>query len=219
MKNRLQGVVFFFINVLPDLDQDIEETVNMIKTFNGPLVQKIHADGRYVCMFVPTTKEATRIQKVDFNAPFPRLVGRSLDVMRFGARAKQLPFRLTGETSDNVLCGVITLFVNFQPGMKNVKPQEILEFIRNINKEPIQILNDDGRYDILIVPTTKEASRVEKVDYDSPFPRFVSIPSKVTPVPVPVSVQEKQEDFEGEEEEDEEDEEAVDTDTLQEQEE
>jgi len=48
--------------------------------------------------------------------------------------------------------------------------------IREINKEALELIDKDGVFKLLIVPTTKEGSRVEKVDWDYPFPRL--IPSK-----------------------------------------
>jgi hypothetical protein len=34
-------------------------------------------------------------------------------------------------------------------------------------------INKESNYQIMIVPTTKEACRVEKIDFDKPFPRYI----------------------------------------------
>jgi len=73
------------------------------------------------------------------------------------------------------ITGIISLMVNFHPDTVNEIP-ETLRLIREINKEALELIDKDGVFKLLIVPTTKEGSRVEKVDWDYPFPRL--IPSK-----------------------------------------
>jgi hypothetical protein len=59
---------------------------------------------------------------------------------------------------------------------------------------------------LIIVPTTKEASRIEKVDYDSPFPRLVpkmvEKTKMVVPMPFKSEKPEKDEELEDEPDDD-----------------
>jgi hypothetical protein len=60
---------------------------------------------------------------------------------------------------------------------RKIDPAEVMPMVYKINEEAIRIIAEDGQYQLMIVPTTKEASRIEKVDYEMPFPRFV--PKKI----------------------------------------
>ena len=46
------------------------------------------------------------------------------------------------------------------------------EFCTKCNKELFDEIKESTQYRIAIVPTTKEACRIEKIDFDKPFPRF-----------------------------------------------
>jgi len=63
----------------------------------------------------------------------------------------------------------------------------------------------DGQYQIVIVPTTKEATRIEKVDYEAPFPRLVpKANEKTKPIIAPkVTFTDDKDDDEGDDEKDE----------------
>ena len=63
-------------------------------------------------------------------------------------------------------------------------------------------ITEDGRYQIMFVPTTKEANRIEKVDYDEAFPRFV--PRSVKSRPALMLAREDEESEDNDEEENEE---------------
>jgi len=170
---KLKGVVFFYFNLYPDLGQQVTATMQMIKEMNKPLLDKLSEDGRYVCVMVPTTKEATRVEKVDYDSPFPRYIPRSLDVQKVGLTKGQKKKPVTIFQQEEPLWkGLLTLYVNFWPEVK-LDPNEVLNLIRTINQEAIQQITQDGQYQFMIVPTTKEASRVEKIDWDNPFPRLV----------------------------------------------
>jgi hypothetical protein len=204
-KNKLKGIMVFYINMYPDLGQQLEPTLTMIKEMNRPLMDKLTEDGNYVCLLVPTTKEATRVEKVDYDSPFPRYMPQSADVNRCGLKKDvqpKKPKRFFGEAQDEeaeeepTMRGFITLFVNFHPDV-NLDPNEVMKLIQKMNKENLATIIEDGQYQIMFVPTTKEASRIEKVDYDMPFPRLMpKTVSKtktgiVTPVP---KVEEEEED-------------------------
>jgi hypothetical protein len=177
-KKKLKGVVVWFVNLYPDLGQSVEDTMQMVKQMNKPFMDKLTEDGQYVCLLVPTVREATRVEKIDYHAPFPRYMPKSLDIQKVGLKdnEKKKPKQVFGQEAGPSMGGVISLFVNFHPEIK-VDPKEVMPLVAKINEEAIQIIAEDGQYQLMIVPTTKEASRVEKVDYEMPFPRFV--PKKI----------------------------------------
>jgi hypothetical protein len=174
---RLKGVVVFFVNLYPELGQDVKMTMNSYKEMSKPLIDGMTSDGRYVPIFAPVHKEATRIEKVDFDSPFPRFNPNEEEVVQTFAKPKKKNKKIfqqqeVEETKEETFAGFITLFINFHPEVK-LNVQETIDLIKEINAESLSLINKDGRYTILIVPTTKEGSRVQKVDFDSPFPRFV----------------------------------------------
>lgn len=174
---KLKGVVVLYVNLYPDLGQEIETTIRMIREMNKPMIDAVSQDGNYVCLLVPTTKEATRAEKVDYNAPYPRYMTKSVDIAKVGLKGTSEPSVFKGLETESKLKGFITLYVNFHPEVK-VDPAQVMSLIQEINKEALHQIAEDGQYQIMVVPTTKEASRIEKVDYDSPFPRLT--PKKVS---------------------------------------
>jgi hypothetical protein len=188
--NKLKGVIVFFINLYPDLGQDVHATMNLVKDLHKPLVDSLNEDGRYLPLFVPTHKEATRIEKIDYDAPFPRYMAKSHDIMKVGLqdgikKHKNNMF----QQQNSVFKGVISIFVNFHPEM-NLDIVDTINLIKSVNAESLTKIQEDGQYQLLLTPTTKEASRAEKVDWDMPFPRFVpkmqgkknAVPKKVVAV-------------------------------------
>lgn len=73
----MKGIITFYINYHPDLGQDLTQTVEVFRQVNKDLFDAIAADSDYRVAIVPTTKEACRIEKVDFEKPFPRFVSRT----------------------------------------------------------------------------------------------------------------------------------------------
>ena len=174
MSGKLEGVIVWFLNLYPDTGQSVETTMRSVKEMNQPLMQSMSEDGRYVCLLIPTTKEATRVVKVDYDAPFPRYMPRSADVNKLGLPSNEKkPKKTFAQQDDYVFNGLINLFINFHPEVK-FEVDEVLSVIKEVNKEAFDLISKDGRYQIMIVPTTKEASRIEKVDFDMPFPRLTS---------------------------------------------
>lgn len=170
---KIKGVVVFFINLYPDLGQDIFMTMNLVKETSKPLVEKLVQDGRYIPIFAPVHNEATRIEKIDFDAPFPRITSNDEVVKTFGKKEKKIKKIFEEEQEEQeTFFGFINLFVNFQPEVK-LDVKETMNLIKEINLESLEKINQDGQYTIVIVPTTKEASRVQKIDLDAPFPRFI----------------------------------------------
>jgi hypothetical protein len=72
----MEGIITFYINFHPDLGQDVEKTIEIFKQTNKDLIDSVNKDSGYRVAVVPTTKEACRIEKIDFNKPFPRFVSR-----------------------------------------------------------------------------------------------------------------------------------------------
>lgn len=69
--------------------------------------------------------------------------------------------------------GIITFYINIHPDLGQ-DMLNIVDVFRQANKELIDTINNTSEYKVAIVPTTKEACRIEKVDFDKAFPRFVS---------------------------------------------
>lgn len=169
---KLKGVIVWFINMYPDLGQSVDHTLHMIKEMNKPLMERLAADGRYVCLMIPTTKEATRIEKVDYDAPFPRYKAKSYDVLKMGlSENDNKPKQVFVPKEERSFGGLVNLFINFHPDSQ-FEVTEVLPLVQSINEDAFRIIVEDGQYHFMIIPTTKEASRVEKVDFDMPFPRF-----------------------------------------------
>lgn len=68
----MKGLLCFYVNFYPDLGQNDRDTLAFIREFNSELIEKVHGEGEYQVMFIPVTKEGTRLEKVDFDKPFPR---------------------------------------------------------------------------------------------------------------------------------------------------
>lgn len=73
----MKGIITFYINFHPENGQDVNETIDLIKTANKEVLDLITKDTGYRIVFIPTTKEACRIEKIDFDLPFPRFSPKS----------------------------------------------------------------------------------------------------------------------------------------------
>jgi len=67
--------------------------------------------------------------------------------------------------------GIITFYINVETAEEG-KKLEFLSLMKQANTELIQKLEQHG-YWVMVVPVEKESSRIEKVDFDLPFPRYV----------------------------------------------
>lgn len=78
----MKGFINLFVN-FPDFDPDrIDAIVQIIKRDNQE-VFALAAKTDYPIMLIPCQDEASRIEKVDFNAPFPRFISRNaIDVSK-----------------------------------------------------------------------------------------------------------------------------------------
>ena len=72
----MQGIITFYINWHPDIGQDHQQTIELFRQANKDLIEEIHSTTGYKVCVVPTTKESCRIEKVDFDKPYPRFVSK-----------------------------------------------------------------------------------------------------------------------------------------------
>lgn len=73
----MKGILTFYINFHPDLGQDVSQTIEIFRQINKSLFDEINSESEYRVAIVPTTKEACRIEKIDFDKPFPRSVPKN----------------------------------------------------------------------------------------------------------------------------------------------
>lgn len=73
----LKGFITFYINFFPELNQDVKVMMDMTQNYNKDVIEKLRA-ADYEVMFVPTTKEASRVEKIDLDKPHPRFVMNNL---------------------------------------------------------------------------------------------------------------------------------------------
>ncbi|CAE7860279.1 unnamed protein product [Symbiodinium microadriaticum] len=76
-------------------------------------------------------------------------------------------------TMSEKMNGVIMFYLNYSPDIEGVSLREHVDIFKELNAEFIKQLESETYYRVVIVPTTNEASRVEKMDFDHPFPRFM----------------------------------------------
>ena len=76
----MKGVIIFYVNFFPELEQNEVEVLTNMQKFNAAVIERIEKEG-YSAMFLATTKEATRVEKIDFEAPFPRYVLPRIDIV------------------------------------------------------------------------------------------------------------------------------------------
>ena len=65
--------------------------------------------------------------------------------------------------------GIMTFYMNVEE-CEDIKAY--LDILIDINSGLIQRMEEAG-YGVMVVPVRNESSRVEKVDFDQPFPRFI----------------------------------------------
>jgi hypothetical protein len=77
----LKGFITFYINFFPELGQDVKPILDLTQNYNKEVIDKLRAVD-YEVMFVPTTKEASRVEKVDLDQPHPRFVTGKVELSR-----------------------------------------------------------------------------------------------------------------------------------------
>lgn len=73
----MKGIIVFYIDVHPECNQETQQVVDLMVRINQPVLDRIKADGDYQVIFVPTTKEACRVEKIDFDKPYPRFLPKT----------------------------------------------------------------------------------------------------------------------------------------------
>ena len=76
----MKGFVVFYCNYYPDLGQDPELHMQIARNQNADLIGSLKEKG-YESMFIPCTKESTRVEKIDLDLPYPRYVAPHVDVV------------------------------------------------------------------------------------------------------------------------------------------
>ena len=76
----MKGIIVFYINFFPELGQKEDEVLEKLKNFNSEVIKNVEKEG-YSCMFLATTKEAARVEKIDFDLPYPRYILPRIDVV------------------------------------------------------------------------------------------------------------------------------------------
>ena len=76
----MKGLLVFYVNFPVDAENNIKEILTEAKEFNKEWINKIHEVG-YQIMFVPVQGESSRVEKVDFDLPFPRYVLPHIDIV------------------------------------------------------------------------------------------------------------------------------------------
>jgi hypothetical protein len=83
-KLTMKGIVTIYINFHPEYNQDIQQTIDVVLKANAGAMDKICKESDYQLLIVPTTKEACRAEKIDFDNPFPRFLPKThLDLVAF----------------------------------------------------------------------------------------------------------------------------------------
>lgn len=80
----MKGIVTFYVNIHPSEGQDVAAIVEIFKTANKELIERVNKESDYVVAVVPTSKEACRVEKIDFEKPFPRSIpmnNREIEVL------------------------------------------------------------------------------------------------------------------------------------------
>ena len=80
-ENKMNGVIMFFLNYNPDIDGvSIRDQVELFKELNAGFIEELERETQYRVSIIPTTKEASRVEKLDFEHPFPRFVPNNVDI-------------------------------------------------------------------------------------------------------------------------------------------
>ena len=74
----MKGIIVFYVNV-EDAENETDY-LKIAKSVNSSLLERLTAAG-YEAMFVPVTNESCRVEKVDFDLPFPRYLLPHVDIL------------------------------------------------------------------------------------------------------------------------------------------
>jgi hypothetical protein len=86
----MKGIIVFYINVHPEHNQDITQVISVFKEVNKEMFARIEKDMEYQTMIVPCTKESCRVEKIDFDMPYPRYSLKShFDLAKSGTKSQE----------------------------------------------------------------------------------------------------------------------------------
>lgn len=69
----MKGFLAIYVN--GGEEEKVKALINLFKQENKELLERLPETG-YAAMFIPTSDEATRIEKIDLDFPFPRFTTR-----------------------------------------------------------------------------------------------------------------------------------------------
>lgn len=73
----MKGLIVFYMNFVPEHGQNQMEQIEIMMKINHDIFEKMRSAGDYYPTIVPCAKEACRVEKVDFDKPFPRYVSKT----------------------------------------------------------------------------------------------------------------------------------------------
>ena len=90
----MKGFIVFYCNYYPELNQTAEVHMQIAKNQNTDLIAMLKEEG-YEVMFIPCTKESTRVEKVDLDLPYPRFVAPHMDVVENDRIISEIKHKVT----------------------------------------------------------------------------------------------------------------------------
>lgn len=73
----MNGIINFYINTHPELSQDPQQMIDLFRANNKEIIDKLSNEAGYIAMIIPITNESCRVEKIDFNKPYPVYVPRT----------------------------------------------------------------------------------------------------------------------------------------------
>jgi hypothetical protein len=77
MSNDFNGLIMFYINYRPEDGEDVKKRKELLWECNKEIFDKIQSETSYRIAVVPTTKESCRVEKMDFDKPYPRYLAKT----------------------------------------------------------------------------------------------------------------------------------------------
>lgn len=84
----MKGIIFCYLNFHPQHNQTGDDLINLVKNQNKDLIAELEKTD-YRMAFVATCEEACRVEKVDFDQPFPRFKPNFVDMAKEEEKEKE----------------------------------------------------------------------------------------------------------------------------------
>lgn len=68
--------------------------------------------------------------------------------------------------------GIVNFYMNVEHCEKGQEEKDYIDLMINTNSSMMARIEENG-FGVMVVPVRKESSRMEKVDFDRPFPRYI----------------------------------------------